>query len=155
MDLARFFVKPDNNVDMKCPYCRTVKTVPVAKIKDPKNVIEVKCVCRKVFKAVLEFRKMYRKETELKGRYINQSRDSDAGGIVIRNLSMIGLGFSIDGAHHIECDNILNIEFRLDDEQKTFVAREVVVKGVQGNFANVAFINIDKYDRYLDFYLMP
>jgi len=155
MEVERFFVKPDSTADIKCPYCRVVKTVPVAKIKDPEKVIEVKCLCRKVFNVILEFRKMYRKETELKGRYVNQSRDNDEGGIIISNISMNGLGFHIVGAHKIEQDNILKVEFRLDDDQKTFISREVVVREVQGNVAGVEFVNVDKYDKFLDFYLMP
>ena len=155
MEVERFFVEPDNTVDIKCPYCRTVKRVPLTKIKDPKKVFEVKCLCRKVFNVVLEFRKMYRKETELKGRYINQSRDNDEGGIIISNISMNGLGFHIVGAHKIEQNNILKVEFRLDDDQKTFIDREVMVREVQGNFAGVEFVNVDKYDKYLDYYLMP
>ena len=154
MEIERFFVKPDNTVDLKCPFCRTIKNVPIAKIKDSKKVFEVKCLCRKVFSVLLEFRKMYRKETELKGRYVNQSRDNDEGGIIISNISMNGLGFYINGAHKIELDNILNVEFRLDDEQKTFITRQVKVREVQGNFAGVEFVNVDKYDKFLDFYLM-
>ena len=154
MEVERFFVKPDNTVDIKCPYCRTVKTVPVAKIKDSKKVIEVKCLCRKVFNVLLEFRKMYRKETELKGRYVNQSCDNDEGSIIISNISMNGLGFHIVGAHKIAQDNILKVEFRLDDEQKTFIARRVKVREVQGDFAGVEFVNVDQYDKFLDFYLM-
>ena len=154
MDVERFFVKPDNTVDIKCPHCRTSRTVPVNKIKDPKKVFAVKCLCRKVFKVVLEFRKMYRKETELKGRYINQSHPDDEGTIIISNISMNGLGFYLVGPHHIERDNILTVEFRLDDEQKTFITREVAIREVQGNFAGGEFVNIDRYDKFLDFYLM-
>jgi hypothetical protein len=154
MDVERFFVKSDNTVDIKCPYCRTTRTVPVTKIKDPKEVFDVKCLCRKVFKVILEFRKMYRKETELRGRYINQARPGDEGTIIVSNISMVGLGFHTIGPHYIECDNILTIEFRLDDEQKTFITREVAIKEVQGNFAGGEFINLDRYDKFLDFYLM-
>jgi hypothetical protein len=67
---------------------------------------------------------------------------------------MNGLGFYINGAHKIELENILNVEFRLDDEQKTFITRQVKVREVQGNFAGVEFVNVDKYDKFLDFYLM-
>ena len=75
------------------------------KLKKLKKVIEVKCFCRKIFDVVLEFRKMYRKDVELKGRYVNQSRDNDEGSIIISNISMNGLGFHINGAHKIEQDN--------------------------------------------------
>jgi hypothetical protein len=155
MEVERFFVKPDDTVDMKCPHCRTVKTVPIKKLKNPKKVIEVKCFCRKIFNVALEFRKMYRKDVELKGRYVNQSRENDEGSIIISNISMNGLGFYINGAHKIGLDNILSVEFRLDDDQKTFISREVVVREVQGNFAGVEFVNVDRYDKYLEFYLVP
>jgi hypothetical protein len=154
MDVERFFVKPDNTVDIKCPHCRTSRTVPLTKIKDPKKVFDVKCLCKKFFKVVLEFRKMYRKNTDLKGRYINQSQENDEGIIIIGNISMIGLGFHTVGPHHIECNHVLTVEFRLDDDQKTFITREIVVREVQGNFVGGEFVKVDRYDKFLDYYLM-
>ena len=64
---------------------------------------------------------------------------------------MSGLGFHLTGPHHIECDNILTVEFRLDDEQKIFISWEVAVREMQGNLAGGEFINVGKYDKFLDF----
>ena len=49
MDVERFFVKPDNTVDIKCPHCRTTKTVPVEKIKDPTKRFLMSNACAEKF----------------------------------------------------------------------------------------------------------
>jgi hypothetical protein len=157
MDVERFYVKRDNTVEIKCPYCRTSRTVHLEKLKNPKNILKVGCLCGKIFNVVLEFRKMNRKETELKGRYVNQSRDNDEGGIIVTNISMNGVGFYTVSSHKIEKDNILNVEYRIDDAQKTFISREVIVRRVVkgNNFDHVGAesVNVGEYDKYLDFYL--
>jgi len=61
MDVKRFYVKRDNTVEIKCPYCQASKTVPVEKFKNPKNILQISCLCKKVFNVVHEFRQMYRK----------------------------------------------------------------------------------------------
>ena len=159
MEVERFDVKRDNTVEIKCPYCQASKTVPVEKLKNPKEIIKVRCLCRKIFYVVLEFRKMNRKETQLKGRYVNQSRDNDEGGIFVNNISMNGVGFYTDSSHKIEKDNILNVEYRIDDAQKTFISREVivrrVVKGNNFDYVGAESVNVGEYDKYLDFYLLP
>ena len=159
MEVERFYVKRDNTVEIKCPYCRTSKTVPVEKLKNPKEIIKVRCLCRNIFYAVLEFRMMNRKETQLKGRYVNQSIDNDKGGILVNNISMNGIGFHTVSSHKIEKNNILNVDYQIDDAQKTFISREVIVKRVvKGNkFDHVGaeYVNVDEYDKYLDFYLLP
>ena len=159
MDVERFYVKRDNTVEIKCPYCRISRTVHLEKLKNPKEIIKVRCHCRKIFNVVLEFRKMNRKETQLKGRYVNQSRDNDKGGIFVNNISMNGIGFYTVSSHKIKKDHILNVEYRIDDAQKTFISRKVIVRRVVkgNNFDHVGAecISVGEYDKYLDFYLLP
>ena len=159
MDVERFYVKRDSTVEIKCPYCRTSRTVHLEKLKKPKEILKVRCLCKKIFNVVLEFRKMNRKETQLKGRYVNQSRDDDKGGILVNNISMNGIGFYVVSSHKIEKDNILNVEYRIDDAQKTFISRKVivrrVVKGNSFDHVGAECVNVDEYDKYLDFYLLP
>jgi len=155
MEIERFYVKRDNTVEIKCPYCQTSKIVPVEKFKNPKKILKVNCLCKKVFNVVLEFRQMYRKGTKLRGRYINQSYDYDEGRIVVDNISLKGIGFYTVGLHKIKKDHIVNIEFRIDDSQKTFITREVKVRVVKGDYVGSEFVNVDEYDKFLDFYLLP
>ncbi len=155
MEVERIYVNRDNTVEIKCPYCQVSKTIPVEKLKQPKKVQKISCLCKKKFNVVLEFRKMYRKDTELKGRYVNQSHDNDEGGIIANNISMSGVGFYTVGAHKIEEDNILNVEYRIDDTQKTFISREVLVRVVKGLYIGAEYVNVGEYDKYLDFYLLP
>lgn len=159
MDVERFYVERDNTVEIRCPYCRTTRTVHIEKFKNPKKILKVKCLCKKIFNVVLEFRKMKRKETKLKGRYVNQSCDNDVGGIFVNNISLTGVGFYTVSSNKIEKNNILNVQYRIDDAQKTFISRKVivrrVVKGNKFDYVGAECVNVGEYDKYLDFYLLP
>jgi len=155
MDVKRFYVKRDNTVEIKCPYCQASKTVPVEKFKNPKNILQISCLCKKVFNVVHEFRQMYRKGTKLRGRYFNQSRDNDEGRIVVDNISLKGVGFYTVGLHKIKKDHILNVEYRIDDPQKTLISRKVIARVVKGDYVGAECVNVGEYDKFLDFYLLP
>jgi hypothetical protein len=155
METEKVFVKSDNTVNIKCPYCRLVRTVSIEKFKDPNKINKIKCRCAKIFNVTFEFRKMYRKETELQGTYRNKSAEDDEGRIVINNLSLGGVGFFVEGAHNIGAGNELLVEFRLDDQQKTLISRKARVKMIKGNYIGAEFLDVAAYDKYLGFYLMP
>ncbi len=153
MEAEKAYIKRDNTTVIKCPHCRLEKTISVEEIKGRKKILKVKCSCKNVYNVSLEFRKMYRKETELKGRYINLSHENDENIIIVSNISMRGVGFCISNGHKIAKGNKLRVEFRIDDKRKTFIGREVVVKVVRGNYIGAEFINVDEYDKFLGYYL--
>ena len=155
MKTEKVFVKQDKTVNIKCPYCNRVRMVSVNLFKDPNKINKIKCACSKVFNITFEFRKMYRKETELQGTYKSKSTEDDEGKIVVNNISMGGVGFFVVHAHRIAIGDDLLVEFRLDDQQKTLISREVRVQIIKGNYIGTEFVNVAAYDKYLGFYLMP
>jgi transcription elongation factor Elf1 len=155
MEQQKAFVREDGTTVLKCPHCRHARTVSVQKIKDKKKVIKVKCSCQKSYSVSLELRKMYRKNTNLKGRYVNLSLDNETGSMVVKDVSMGGIGFDAIGKNRIEVENELEVTFTLDDTHSSVIKKEVVVRIVRGNFVGCEFLHAHEYDKALGFYLLP
>jgi hypothetical protein len=155
MDPQKAFVREDGTTVLKCPHCRHARTVSVQKIKDKKKVIKVKCSCQKSYSVSLELRKMYRKNTNLNGRYVNLSIENDTGVMIVKDVSMGGIGFDLVGRGRIQKDHELEVTFTLDDTHSSVIKKQVVVRIVRGNFVGCEFTHSHEYDKALGFYLLP
>ena len=74
-----------------------------------------------------EFRKEFRKETNLYGKFINHSRKI-SGNIIVKNLLFRGLGFdSIDNSKLKIGDKIV-VTFELDNHDRTIISKKAIVR---------------------------
>ena len=155
MGTQKAFVREDGTTVLKCPHCRHARTVSVAKIKEKKKVIKVKCSCQKSYSVSLELRKMYRKNASLKGSYVNLSQKNKTGIMIVQDVSMGGLGFQAVGGSHIKKDDELEVTFTLDDTHSSVIKKQVVVRIVRDKFVGCEYIHAHEYDKALGFYLLP
>ena len=98
---------------------------------------------------------MYRKSTSLQGRYINLSQDNFPGLMLVKDISMGGIGFEVVGPCRIEVGNELDVTFTLDDPNSSVIKKQVVVKMVRNKFVGCEYLHTGEYDKALGFYLMP
>ena len=155
MEPQKAFVREDGTTVLKCPFCRHARTVSVSKIKDKKKIIKVKCSCQQSFTVSLELRKMYRKSTNLNGRYINLSLNNESGMMIVKDVSMGGIGFEAVGRCRIELEHELEVTFTLDDTHSSVIKKQVVVRIVRDKFIGCEFLHAFEYDKALGFYLLP
>jgi len=155
MEPQKAFVREDGTTVLKCPHCRHARTVSVAKLKEKKKILKIKCSCQKSYSVSLEQRKIYRKNTELNGRFVNLSLDNDRGSMVVNDISMGGLGFTVTGRNRVETDHDLEVTFTLDDSHSSVISKQVIVRIVRKNFVGCEFRHAHEYDKALGFYLMP
>ncbi len=166
MERIKAFVSPDNRISLHCPKCGLVKQVSVEKFKESKHIIKVRCTCRNLLTLELDFRRKYRKKTDLHGEYAvwapsDGERKVKGGGprfqkCLVDNLSLGGLGLTVSG-HGLKVGDALRVRFTLDDRQKTELDRKVVVRVVMPNYIGAEFVDSAyfQYDRAIGFYLMP
>ncbi|MDX2433958.1 MAG: PilZ domain-containing protein [Desulfobacterales bacterium] len=133
------YVRPDNTAVITCPHCDRQKSVPVESFKGTKSRIKVKCGCKNIFIANIEFRKRVRKRVNLRGTYTIHSEKTIRGNIIVKNLSVDGLEFSSMDNHTFKVDDELTVEFRLDDEQQSEITKDVIVKDVRKYSVGCAF----------------
>lgn len=150
------YVRPDNTAVITCPHCGRQKEIPVESYKGKKIQLKIKCGCKNTFSINLEFRKRIRKRANLRGTYVNHSQRGSRGNLVVKNISVSGLEFSTVDAQRFEVDDELTVEFTLDDEQRSLISKEVIVRDVRKNSVGCEFERSGEYafDGPLGFYIM-
>lgn len=155
METIKAFVREDNTATIICPACNKPKTVSVTSFKDKGHELKVRCPCDHVFRVTLDFRKYYRKPVELPGEYKSLKPLGQGGGdIIIKDISLGGLGFVVSGINTIEVGHRLQVCFELDNKKKTFLTKEVVVQSVNNDFVGCRFAAHELYEKELGFYLI-
>ena len=140
-----------------CPKCEQLKTVDVRKfVYSNRNIkINCKCSCGHQWTSVLERRKQLRKMVNLpgtcdftRGNRVFQSR------LKVMDLSARGIKFKLDIDRKPLVGDSLNLEFHLDDENRTLVKTKAKVRFVKGETIGTTFGAADGIGPELGFYLM-
>jgi transcription elongation factor Elf1 len=150
---------------MHCPQCGASKKISTSSYRliNKAAGIELTCpACNHKYKVLINYRKFYRKKTNLKGIYtiatanIDHRFDFDTTSVItIGNISRTGIGFKMKNTINVEIDDILKVKFILDDEKKSVVEKKAIVKRVDKDFIGAEFTRaIDYRDKALAFYLM-
>jgi len=149
------YVRPDNTVVITCPACGQQRTINVASLDKHKASIKVKCDCKNIFTVNLEFRKRVRKRTHLRGTYVNHSQIESSGNLIITIVSVSGLEFTCVDVSSFKVDDELTIQFTLDDEHRSEVRKEAIVRGVRTKSVGCEFPGAGEYafDGPLGFYI--
>ncbi len=156
MKEIKAFVTGNNTATVICPACNTSKTISAEPYRGKKSAIKARCGCGEIFLLRLDFRDHYRKETNLPGTYSITTPDKAGGGVIhIHNISREGIGFTVNGRHHLEQGLEIILEFQLDDKKQTQLRKEAIVRLVEDNYIGCEFISTAAEEKALGFYLQP
>jgi hypothetical protein len=154
MKVVRCFVRPDNTTTIICPACNEPKTISVAAYKHKKHSIKVRCKCKEIFTIQLDFRNVYRKPTNLPGKYVNlSSPDQESFDVIVTNISKTGLGFVAPHPEYLQKGQKLSIEFQLSDKKKTRLTKTIIVKNVNKENIGCQFDGNQAFEKALGFFL--
>lgn len=154
METVKIFVRPDHTVTIVCPSCSRVKNASVGAYKDKCHNIKVRCSCGTQFMVHLDFRRYFRKSTDLFGYYrIIKPPGRGFGEINVKDISLGGIGFTVSGINRIEIGQTLSLDFTLDDKKKTRLKKEVIVQSIVGDFIGSRFSDNELFEKELGFYL--
>lgn len=81
----------------------------------------------------MDFRQHYRKETNLDGIYSNLSKEKEKGEMQVINLSMNGIGFTVQGSDIFSVGDQLKLNFSLDDDKQSEIEVAVIVRHTTDN----------------------
>jgi hypothetical protein len=140
----KVYVTSKQMATFACPQCNRSKTVDVSKYASLDKIIRVsvKCPCGNAYKAILEKRKQYRKETNLPG-----------GLMTIKDLSTSGVKLQLNVKQNFAIEDQMLIEFHLDDAQRTLIKKTVIIKNQRDQFIGAEFAPFETVDKALGFYL--
>jgi hypothetical protein len=120
--------------------------------------LKIQCRCGWVFHAILETRRFYRKQVNLRGHYAKLGH-RNYGPMIVENLSMSGIGFRLRVQHALEIGDRVRVKFVLDNRLQTEIVTDItvkiVIKQATGTFIGGEFCNITMSYKELAWYLHP
>ena len=147
-------IRDNNAATLVCPACGLVRQIAVAKFRNDRHTLAIRCRCGHVYSVLLDFRRHFRKPTSLAGTYVSRDPAGPGGGVIrILNISRSGVGFTVSGRHRILPGQELQIEFQLTDRNRTVIKKQAVVRTVQENTVGCEFLCAGELDKALGFFL--
>ena len=150
--MKKVYVDQKNRALIICPKCGFERNVDATSLRATKNIVNIKCRCRETFQITLEYRKHHRKEVRLSGEYIVQ-KSRERGEIIIREISMTGIRFESLKPNQISKNDILEIDFKLDNPQRSEILKLAKVVWLNDRFVGANFSETDLPNQALGFYL--
>ena len=156
----KIFLSDKNTASFKCPKCNVSKEADVSKYKTIATsvTLKVKCPCGNTYAVTLERRKYYRKQIKLSGKFgfYPLAGNDQEGPMTVLDISKGGLKFKITESPLFRKGDILEVEFTLDNKNKTLIKKQVFVRNIKDNYVNVEFCSFDANesgDKDIGFYL--
>lgn len=174
--MKSIYVDSENKATIACPGCGRSKTIDASKFMKIDGPVKIKykfkCdhCARKLKKSgdpdnpgtpdhtsivTLERRKFFRKKVNLSGVMIDHRGKKET--ILINDLSRTGLKFSLKSPWPLNIDEIITIQFNLDNGPKTLIKKETIVKKIDRLTISVEFTSVRSFsetDKAIGFYLM-
>jgi PAS domain S-box-containing protein len=161
-DQQPVFPRDDGLVLLTCPRCGFQESVSMDQLGRMGNAVSVTCTCQKLFSAVLEKRRAFRKSVQLSGFFSlkgdlgpTQGDGSIWGSMVVKDLSKAGLRFSSDRAGLLHEGDLLMVRFNLDNTNQALIHKSARVISTSVNKeVGCRFEGADSYDITLGFYFI-
>ena len=165
MEVQKITVREGKAV-LQCPSCLELKTISAIRLVP--HLFNVRCKCNHVFAVQLEFRKKNRKKTNLVGYYRKRNHPSEWAEIhwesenvnvrkincKVVNLSSTGIGIVPFGEYDIKTGDSLAIRFVLDDSAQSVLLKRAIARVVLESYVGCEFVEEDKNDKNIGFYLL-
>jgi hypothetical protein len=127
-------------VDVFCPQCGKLNRIDFSAIQGPdKGNLQINCPCNSAIPISVDFRKYYRKDTKLYGTYANFANKKEKGKIQVINLSMKGIGFTVQRSDAFSVGDQLELNFALDDDNQSEINVAGTIRHITGNHVGCEF----------------
>ena len=127
-------------VDVFCPKCGKLSRVDFSVIQGPeKGNLQITCSCNSAIPISADFRKYSRKETNLDGTYANLSNEKEKGKMHVINISMNGIGFTLQKPCKFSVGDQLELNFALDDDNRSEIEVIGIIRHITGNHVGCEF----------------
>jgi hypothetical protein len=154
----KYYINKNESITIQCEDCKKLRTFCVINLKNKKHTVNVRCTCGNCFKIDIEFRRSYRKNTNLTCSYmINSYKIDKIYHGIVKNISTGGIAINTEAGLVIKEDANLTVNFMLDNIHKTKIKKTVKVCYVNHEDDTVGCMFIDTAegtsDKHIYFYL--
>ena len=153
----KIYITSKQMATFSCPQCNRTKTVDVSKYASIDKMVKVniKCPCGHAYKAILEKRRQYRKETNLPGTYVHfiEGQPRNRGLMTVKDISTAGMKLRLNVKQSFAIGDQMRVEFHLDDAHRTLIKKTVIIRNQRDQFIGVELAPFEAVDKALGFYL--
>jgi hypothetical protein len=133
---CKAFVNSNLMATFSCPCCDKSRQMDVSKFLESEKQVKLKCKCscKHIFSAILERRRSFRKEKFFHGHMVKTqrkdyvSRELIKSKIIVKNISIDGIRIKTLEKIPLKKEEIIEIEFKLNDPKIPKISREVRMK---------------------------
>jgi hypothetical protein len=156
---VKIYINDDNTATFVCPKCQRKGIKDLTEYIQCKNTtrLNARCGCGHSYEVFLEKRKKFRKQTNLLGSYKYNPHHSNTqnhiGSMAVTDISFSGIRIKSQRMPRFKVGDMLDIEFRLDDANRSQIKKKVIVKNMKGLRAGLAYTSPQNHDSVLGFYL--
>jgi len=150
---VKVFVTSNQMATFSCPQCGESQLKDVSKFFAHESQVRLKykCKCHNSFSIILERRRSTRKDVNLKGSLIEKQQKSP---ITIIDISKHGIKIKILKKHTLTMGEKLEIEFILDDPNRSIVSKAVRInKIIPPMTISCEFIDFNHYGNLGKYFL--
>lgn len=132
-------LKSETFFTIQCPSCKVEWKNDRNRFEKigSKYILNCKCRCGEVFKAIHNRRRHNRKACIVKGTYLHES-SMQRGDMSVKDVSVSGAGLTVGTNIQLNQGDVLIVYFSLDDEEK-HVIKQAVVRNVKDNYVGIEF----------------
>ena len=152
--IKKLYVDDAGMVTFLCPKCGDPRKQSVEKYRDVTGLTKMSCTCGYVSEVKLEFRKFFRKDTELEGLYYRTIPEGHWAKMVVKNVSILGCRFEMRRRELLGEGEEIKLQFTLDNPRRSIIRKKAIVSEVEGSNVGCKFVDYPGYiDSELGFYL--
>jgi hypothetical protein len=149
--IERVFINDRGEGAFICPACKRGIIKDLSAFQHTESAVRLKCKCNcgHTYRVLVERRRHFRKAVNWTGMYYFKTGGGAPikGLIRIRDISRSGIRFSVNNMPEFEEGDKLIVEFTLDDEERSQVREEGIVRRIQSNIVGLQFKTIDHYGK--------
>jgi len=150
----KIYVEGGAQARFQCPDCGNVIKKNLSKFLLLDQVIKIKCRCQCGcrYTTLVERRKNFRKSVHFPGVFY-QNGEKEEGLLLVKDVSLLGLGMKISSSYQLRENEVINVEFTLNDRVRSVIKRNVIIKNINKFNVNAEFCSDNEPDNYESFLL--
>jgi hypothetical protein len=151
--MEKVYVDHTNRVKIICPKCGLEKNKMLSKFKNTHKKQKAKCKYGEDFRITLDFRKYYRKNARLSGKYFVKGKN-ETREIIIEDISKTGIKFATLEPHYFSKGDLVELKITLDTPMRMEVRPRVKILWIIDLNVGAQFDNPKLLEKDLGLYLI-
>lgn len=157
VDISRVYLNEDGQGVITCHHCDAQRPIHTSQHLHESlyhKLVKTRCKnCASIFYVRFDYRRYPRVPVHFPGKLVRLHPPEALGNVTILSLSIGGLSFILTKDTPINIGDVFDIQFALDDDCRSIIHEEIIIRRTNGHVIGAEFTNHDTYRYELDFYI--